>query len=142
MKSSNCGGNCGVLTYLWLALVPPARASGDGSFPCSDERHQQLPGSTSSCYFLPMRDGIQKKFLFPPICCQQELHCQREGTVLHYNNVPYVPPGLFLRCASNSPAKTIFPSVVKTVFLSKQWGMTAFPPKAYARRAPCVGVEY
>lgn len=72
-----------VFACLLPALVPPATASGDGSFPCSEERERQLSSSTSSCYLLPVRDRIQMKFLLPSICFQQDLHCQWEGTVLH-----------------------------------------------------------
>lgn len=59
------------------------RTSGDGPFPCSEEREWQLPSSTSSCYLLLVSNSIQIKFLLPPIYFQQDLLCQQEGTGLH-----------------------------------------------------------
>lgn len=109
----NCGSNTKCLLVGCLHGCHPPELVGMAPF-LALKWERQLPSSTSSCYLLPVRGRIQMKFLLPPICFQRDLHCNRK-VQSYTNNLPYLPPGLFFRCATISPTKTTFLFIVKTL---------------------------
>lgn len=123
VKGKDCWGNCGsnteCLPVCCLHWCYQPELVGTAPFLAlkrGNGNSQTARAAVTSCQW-----GTRSKwsFCFLPFAFSRTSTVNRKAQS-YTNNLPYLPPGLFFRCASISPAKAIFLSVVENIFLSRR----------------------